>query len=51
MNVRGCKISDAGFQELISSKNLRNLTVLIARDNRIKCVKGPFGDLEEATEK
>ena len=35
----------------MSSKNLRSLEVLIARDNKITEIEGPFGDLEDASEK
>ena len=49
--MRGCKFGDIGLLEVFSSKNLRSLEVLIARDNKIDQVEGPFGDLEDATEK
>ena len=37
--------------EIISSKNLRSLEVFIARDNKVSEIEGPFGDLEDASEK
>ena len=39
------------MQELLSSKNMRSLKVLIARENKIKQIEGPYGDLEDASEK
>ena len=51
LNLRGCKFTDTGFQELIQSKSLHSVEVLVVRDNKIKKIEGPFGDLEEATEK
>ena len=51
LNLRGCKITDTGFSELLQSKSMRSLAVLIVRDNKIKQIQGPFSDLEEATEK
>ena len=51
LNIRGCKLTDTGFSELLQSKSMRSLAVLIVRDNKIKQIVGPFADLEEATEK
>lgn len=51
LNLRGCKFTDTGFQELIQSKSLQSVEVLIVRDNKIKKIEGPFSDLEDATEK
>jgi len=35
----------------MSSKNMRSLEILIARENRIDEIEGPFNDLEDASEK
>ena len=51
LNLRACKFGNIGLLECFSSKNLRSLEVLVARDNRITEVEGPFGDLEDASEK
>ena len=51
LNLKGCKFSDIGFQEVLQSKCLRSLEVLIVKDNKIKQIKGPFADLADATEK
>lgn len=51
LNLRRCKFGNDGFNELLASKNLRSLEVLVVRDNKIKQVVGPFKDLEEASEK
>lgn len=51
MNLRGCKFTDTGFQELLQSKSLHSVEVLVVRDNKIKKIEGPYSDLEEATEK
>lgn len=51
LNLRRCKFGTDGFDELLSSKNLRSLEVLIVKDNKITAIQGPFHDLEEATEK
>jgi Leucine-rich repeat (LRR) protein len=51
LNLRGCKFTDTGFQELLQSKSLHSVEVLVVRDNKIKKIEGPYGDLEEATEK
>lgn len=51
LNISSCKFGDIGLQELLSSKNMRNLKVLIAKDNKIEKVEGPYGDLEDASEK
>ena len=51
MNLRGCKFGNIALLEVMSSKNLRSLEVLIARDNKISEIEGPFGDLEDASEK
>ena len=51
MNLRGCKFTDTGFQELLQSKSLHSVEVLVVRDNKIKKIEGPHSDLEEATEK
>ena len=51
LNLQKCKFGTDGFNELVSSKNLRSLEVLIVKDNKIGKVEGPFSDLEEATAK
>lgn len=51
LNLQKCKFGTDGFNELVSSKNLRSLEVLIVRGNKIGKVEGPFSDLEEASEK
>ena len=51
MNIRGCKFGDIGLLELLSSKNMRSLKVLIASENKITNIEGPYGDLEDASEK
>ena len=51
LNIKSCKFGDIGLLELLSSKNMRSLKVLIASDNRIEKIEGPFGDLEDASEK
>ena len=51
LNLRHCKFGTDGFNELLHSKNLRSLEVLIVRDNKIRVMEGPFSDLEDATEK
>jgi hypothetical protein len=51
LNLRHCKFGTDGFNELLCSKNLRSLEVLIVRENKIRQIVGPFTDLEEATEK
>lgn len=51
LNLTHCKFGTEGLSELFSSKNLRSLEVLIAKDNKIKDVLGPFDDLREATDK
>ena len=51
MNLRGCKFTDTAFQEILQSKSLHSVEVLVVRDNKIKKIEGPFGDLQEATEK
>lgn len=51
LNLRGCKFGNIGLQEVLSSKNLRSLEVLIVRDNKVTEIEGPFGDLEDASEK
>ena len=51
LNIKGCKFGDIGLLELLSSKNMRSLKVLIASDNKIEKVEGPYGDLEDASEK
>lgn len=51
LNLRHCKFGTDGFNELLQSKNLRSLEVLIVRDNKIRVMEGPFSDLEDATEK
>ena len=49
--MRHCKFGTDGFNELLISKNLRSLEVLIVKDNKIRKMEGPFSDLDEATEK
>ena len=51
LNLRACKFGDIGLQEILSSKNMRSVQVLIVRDNKIASIEGPFSDLEEASEK
>jgi hypothetical protein len=51
LNISECKFGDIGLQELLSSKNMRSLKVLVARGNKIKQIEGPYGDLEDASEK
>lgn len=51
LNLKHCKFGNDGFNELVGSKSLRSLEVLIVRDNKIKQIDGPYTDLEEATEK
>ena len=51
LNLRHCKFGTDGFNELLQSKNLRSLEVLIVKDNKIRNMEGPFSDLEDATEK
>ena len=51
LNLRGCKFGEIALLEVLSSKNLRSLEVLIARDNKVRQIEGPFGDLEDASEK
>ena len=51
LNLRRCKFGTDGFNELLQSKNLRSLEVLIVKDNKIRDIDGPFHDLEEASEK
>ena len=51
LNIKGCKFGDIGLLELLSSKNMRSLKVLIASDNNIEKIEGPYGDLEDASEK
>ena len=51
LNLRSCKFSDVGLLELLSSKNLRSLQILVARDNQIKQIEGPFNDLTDVSEK
>lgn len=51
LNIKSCKFGDIGLLELLSSKNMRSVRVLIASDNRIEKIEGPFGDLEDASEK
>lgn len=51
MNLRGCKFSDTGFQELLQSKQMHSLEILVCRENKIKKIEGPYQDLTECTEK
>mmetsp|Transcript_38298 Transcript_38298/g.50230 ORF Transcript_38298/g.50230 Transcript_38298/m.50230 type:complete len:144 (+) Transcript_38298:1156-1587(+) len=51
LNVRGCKFGNIGLLEVLSSKNMRSLEVLIARENKVTEIEGPFSDLEDASEK
>ena len=51
LNLRACKFGNIGLLEVMSSKNLRSLEVLIVRDNKITEIEGPFGDLEDASER
>ena len=51
LNLRACKFGNIGLLEVMSSKNLRSLEVLIVRDNKMTEIEGPFGDLEDASER
>ena len=51
LNIRGCKFGNIGLQEVLSSKHLRSLQVLVARENKVSEIEGPFSDLEDASEK
>jgi len=51
LNLTKCKFTTDGFNELVASKNLRSLEVLIIKDNKIRIVEGPFSDLEAASDK
>lgn len=51
LNLTKCKFTSDGFAELVASKNLRSLECLIARDNKIRDIEGPYQDLENASEK
>lgn len=51
LNITNCKFTEIALQEVMSSKNMRSVQILVARDNKITEIEGPFGDLEDASEK
>jgi hypothetical protein len=51
LNLTKCRFGVDGFNELLATKNLRSLEVLIVANNKIKNIEGPYNDLESASEK
>jgi len=51
LSLSKCKFGVDGFNELLASKNLRSLEVLLVSHNKIKSIEGPYNDLETATDK
>jgi hypothetical protein len=49
LSLKKCSIGNLGAKEILASKNLRSLEILILRKNRIRDIEGPYNDLEDAT--
>ncbi len=51
LNLRDCRLSQKGFNEILNSLHLRSLETLVVRKNKIREIEGPFQDLEDLDEK